>query len=166
MTKKYIDLKEAYDAKTLQFWSNSAGDIFNPKTGDDCSVEEMPFKLKNLYLNYWGETYYVPVYVAECNGEPAIVFNYLFDESYIEDVSEKLEEYKSSADMNRAWCAVHDLANLLVDRLPGCTVFAGEGTDPDGHEMSILVPYRRRNMLEGIDKDLAEFIYPTFEELF
>lgn len=166
MTKKYIDLKEAYDAKTLQFWSNSAGDIFNPKTGDDCSVEEMPFKLKNLYLNYWGETYYVPVYVAECNGEPAIVFNYLFDESYIEDVSEKLEEYKSSADMNRAWCAVHDLANLLVDRLPGCTVFAGEGTDPDGHEISILVPYRRRNMLEEIDKDLEEFIYPTFEELF
>ena len=166
MTKKYIDLKEAYDAKTLQFWSNSAGDIFNPKTGDDCSVEEMPFKLKNLYLNYWGETYYVPVYVAECNGEPAIVFNYLFDESYIEDVSEKLEEYKSSADMNRAWCAVHDLADLLVDRLPGCTVFAGEGTDPDGHEISILVPYRRRNMLEEIDKDLEEFIYPTFEELF
>ena len=166
MTKKYIDLKEAYDAKTLQFWSNSAGDIFNPKTGDDCSVEEMPFKLKNLYLNYWGETYYVPVYVAECNGEPAIVFNYLFDESYIEDVSEKLEEYKSSADMNRAWCAVHDLANLLVDRLPGCTVFAGEYTDPAGHEISILVPYRRRNMLEEIDKDLEEFIYPTFEELF
>ena len=86
MTKKYIDLKEAYDAKTLQFWSNSAGDIFNPKTGDDCSVEEMPFKLKNLYLNYWGETYYVPVYVAEYNGEPSIVLNYLFDESYIEEI--------------------------------------------------------------------------------
>ena len=166
MTKKYIDLKEAYDAKTLQFWSNSAGDIFNPKTGDDCSVEEMPFKLKNLYLNYWGETYYVPVYVAEYNGEPSIVLNYLFDESYIEDVSEKLEECKSSADMNRAWCAVHDLANLLVDRLPGCTVFAGENTDPDGHEILILVPYRRRNMLDEINKDLEEFIYPTFEELF
>ena len=44
--------------------------------------------------------------------------------------------------------------------------FAGEGTDPDGHEISILVPYRRRNMLEEIDKDLEEFIYPTFEELF
>ena len=27
MTKKYIDLKESYDAKTLQFWSNSAGDL-------------------------------------------------------------------------------------------------------------------------------------------
>lgn len=166
MTKKYIDLKEAYDAKTLQFWSNSAGDTLNPKTGDDCSVEEMPFKLKNLYLNYLGETYPVYAYVAEYNGEPAIVFNYLFGESYIEDVSEKLGECKSSADMNRAWCAVHDLANLLVDRLPGCTVFAGEYTDPAGHEISILVPYRRRNMLEGIDKDLEEFIYSTFEELF
>ena len=108
----------------------------------------------------------MPVYVAEYNGEPSIVLNYLFDESYIEDVSEKLEECKSSADMNRAWCAVHDLANLLVDRLPGCTVFAGEGTDPDGHEISILVPYRRRNMLEGIDKDLAEFIYQPLRSYF
>ena len=166
MTKKYIDLKESYDAKTLQFWSNSAGDTFNPKTGDDCSVEEMSFKLKNLYLNYWGETYHSSVYVAEYNGAPAIVLNYLFDESYIEDVSEKLEECKSYADMNRAWCAVHDLANLLVDILPGCTVFAGEYTDPIGHEIAILVPYRRRNMPEGIDKNLNEFIYPTFEELF
>lgn len=167
MIKKYINLAQALDEKALQFWCNSNGDLFNPHDDCECKEADLPAKLRNLYKNYWNDAFYVASYLVEFHDEPALVLNYLFDCCYIEDLMQKTTQYViTSPDMERAWCAVHDLANLLVDRLSECTVFAGEYTDPAGHEISILVPYRRRNMLEEIDKDLEEFIYPTFEELF
>lgn len=167
MIKKYIDLNESYDNGELRYWCNNAGDLFNPKTKKDCVVNDLPPKIKNLYLNYWGEIYNSSTYVVEYQDIPAIVFNYLFDKSYIEDVIEKLKIPTNMLYMDIDWLAVHDVANIIIDKLPtGCYVFAGKNTDPDGHEILVAVPYGMRNKLESIDKLLNDIVYPTFEELF
>lgn len=167
MVKKYIDLNESYDNGELRYWCNNAGDLFNPEIKKDCVVNDLPPKIKNLYLNYWGENYNSAVYVAEYKGNPVIVFCYLFDFSYIDNIMEKLNISSSTTYTDGIWCAVHDVANLLVHTVPtGCTVFAGQDTDPDGHEILVAVPYQMRDKLEEIDKSLDFFVYPTFEELF
>ena len=166
MIKKYIDLNESYDNGELRYWCNSCGDIFNPDTKKDCGVNDLPVKIKNLYLNYWGETYNSSTYIAEYSKNPVIIFSYLFDASYIDDVMEKLNIPSDTVYMDGIWCAVHDLANILIGKLPvGCYVFAGNNTDPDGHEILVAVPYQIRNKLEEIDKFLDQFVYSTFEEL-
>ncbi len=166
MIKKYIDLNESYDNGELRYWCNNAGDLFNPETQKDCGLNDLPPKIKNLYLNYWGEIYNSSTFVATYNGNPMIIFNYLFDESYIDDLLEQLNENPFSTKMDRVWLAIQDVANMLVDKTPGCFVFAGTYTDPDGHEILVGVPYCMRDKLEEIDKLLDQFVYSTFEELF
>lgn len=166
MVKKYIDLNESYDNGELRYWCNNAGDLFNPETKKDCVVNDLPHKIKNLYLNYWGETYNSAVYVAEYNENPVIVFCYLFDKEYVEDVMNGVKVAEFDIYNGTDWLAVHDVANMLTDKLPvGCCVFAGKNTDSDGHEILVSVPYKMRDKLEEIDKLLEQFVYPTFEEL-
>ena len=160
MIIKYKDFAGAYNRGDLHFWCSSAGDLDTTNS----NVCDLPPRIRNLYLNYWGENYNTSTHCVSYLNQPGILFVYLFDTSYIDDV---MEEQRLSSDdsMQRAWYAVRDVANLLVDRFPGCTVFAGNRTDSEGHEIAILIPYDMRGQLNELDNEINEVIYPLFREL-
>lgn len=160
MMIKYKDFYETYDSGNLHFWCSSAGDLYAPNS----NVDDLPLRVQNLYLNYWGEAYNTSTHCVSYLNQPGILFVYLFDISYIDDVMEE-QGLSSDDSMQRAWYAVRDIANLLVDKFPGCTVFAGNRTDSAGHEIAILIPYDMRGQLNELDNEIDEAIYPLFREL-
>ena len=160
MMIKYKDFYETYDSGNLHFWCSSSGDLYAPNS----NVDDLPLRVQNLYLNYWGEAYNTSTHCVSYLNQPGILFVFLFDISYIDDVMEE-QGLSSDDSMQRAWYAVRDIANLLVDKFPGCTVFAGNRTDSAGHEIAILIPYDMRGQLNELDNEIDEAIYPLFREL-
>lgn len=176
-----LSLKEAYEKNTLKYLCNSCGEVFDP---EDSRPEQLcvaePEKIMNakelvLYQQYWEEGLGCQMYVMRVKGEPAIGLGYLFDEGWCEElIAKKVKQnLPVTADqmkecwMPRLYQAVNDAAQELIGNMvPGCDIYLGNMTDPDGHEMVIIVPYDKRENVRSIADQLYETLYQTVEELF
>ena len=161
------NLNKIYDNDQLFYWCNAAGDINIPGT-DPWSlhdVDELPLKERNLYENYWSEDMGFWMYVVNYKGNPAMAINCLFDKSYLADLLDK--EDVSQEDMKRFYNAVFDFAMMLEreKEVAGCEILIGEDTDPDGHELFVIIPYDKRSEIVDIARYLDGCVYSTVESL-
>lgn len=162
-----LSLNKVYENDELYYWCNACSDINIP--GADPSycgdIDELPIKQRNLYENYWNESAGCCMYVVDYKGNPAMALGYLFDASYLSDLLKKNDV--SDEDMEVFYNAVYDCGTMLerTKEVSDCEVLVGKDTDPDGHELLIIVPYARRNKIEEIAKYLDGVVYSTVETL-
>lgn len=161
-----LSLNDIYKQDELFYWCNACGDINMPNT-DPMSLhteDELPMRERNLYENYWEEGAGCCMYVVRFREHPAMVLNYLFDKGYCEDL---LGHEPTRADMHHFWVAIRDCAQFLErdERTAGCWVVVGEDTDPDGHELTVVVPYERRETIKDVLHYLNETVYASVEQL-
>lgn len=162
-----LSLNKVYENDELYYWCNACGDINIPDKdllycGD---VEELPLKQRNLYERYWSVDTWACMYVVDYKGNPAMALTYLFDESYLSDLLNKNDV--TDTDMEMFYNAVHDCGNMLSEKeeLVDCDILVGENTDPDGHELIVVVPYAKRSHIAKIAEYLDGCVYETVKEL-
>ena len=151
--------------KEIYFWCNCTGDVFAKGNSLPDSVENMPPKYQNLYLNYWRESLGCSMFVAEWENKPYMILEILADYEYANDLELEMNEEISK---NRFWLAVQDAAQLLVSgykQLEGLVIAVGKETDEDGHNIAVFVPYDRRDEIESIAKFVSEETYRLIREL-
>ena len=162
-----ISLNKVYEDKELFYYCNTCGDINIPNT-DPMSyhdVDELPIKERNLYENYWYEGAGCHMYVVNYQGNPAMALGFLFDELYLSDILGKTDVTKE--DMSVFYEAVCDYAKMLErkEEVIFCEILVGEDTDPDGHELLVIIPYERKSKIKEIASFLDNEVYSTVENL-
>ena len=160
-------LNNVYENNELFYYCNTCGDINIPGT-DPWSyhdVDELPLKERNLYENYWYEGAGCHMYVVNYKGNPAMALGFLFDEFYLSDILGKTDVTKE--DMSVFYDSVCDYAKMLEkkEEVAFCEILVGENTDPDGHELLVIIPYERRSKIKEIASYLDNVVYSTVENL-
>lgn len=160
-------LNEIYNNDEMFYYCNSCGEINIPNT-DPLSyhdVDELPMKERNLYENYWSDNYGFQMYVVNYKGNAAMALGFLFNECYLSDILHKDEV--NDIDMKVFYQAISDYAKMFErdEVLSFCDVLVGEDTDPEGHDLIVIVPYERRSEIEKIAKELDEIVYSDVEAL-
>lgn len=160
-------LNEIYNNNELFYYCNTCGEINIPNTHPLSyhDSDELPLRERNLYENYWYEGAGCCMYVVNYNGNAAMALGFLFDEGYLCDILHKDEV--DNADMEVFYDAISDYAKMLENNemLSYCDVVVGKNTDPDGHEIVVIVPYERRSKIKDIAEMLDKTVYSSVEAL-
>lgn len=160
-------LNKVYEDKELFYYCNACGEINIPNT-DPLSyheTDELPLKERNLYENYWSDDICGCMYVVNYKGNPAMAICFLFCECYLCDIFGK--STVTEEDMSVFYDAVCDYAKMLEkeEAVSFCDVLVGKDTDPDGHELLVIIPYERRSKIKEIASYLDKVVYSTVENL-
>lgn len=177
-------LNAAYEHKLLDYLCNACGDINDPNIdGPDFFEHEaediMTSAELELYKQYWSECgncwrYVLRLYENSTREihRPAIGLAFLFDRSWCCDilkshavvfVGKTIEGYW----MPKLFSAVTEAAKTVIEPLvPGCDLYLGDNTDPDGHELLVVIPYELRAQVDDIDRLLDGKVYSSVEKLF
>ena len=172
-------LNETYDRNELFYMCNACGEVNDPSIPGDMGFhqpeEVMTPEEQQLYENYWAEGAGCCMYVLRIKERAAMGLCYLFDTGWVKDVlDERPDVAKPVADedikqvwMPRVFAAVSKAAEAEIQGLaPGCDIYLGDWTDPDGHEMLVVVPYEKRDQIEGIAEKLYDAVYEVVKNLF
>ena len=160
-------LNKAYEDDEFIYMCNSCGDINVPdKPAEVGDISLLTLKEKILYERYWQDGSGFWMYVLRFkNGDPAIGISLLFDVGWCEELfNQEVDSlHRASTDelkkewMSSLYLAVEDITETVIQpRLPDLDIYLGKDTDPDGHEMLVVVPYNRRGELEDITKKLDD----------
>jgi hypothetical protein len=160
-------LNKIYENNELFYWCNGLGEINIPGT-DPLSyheVDELPELAKELYENYWTDRYIGKMYVVDYKGKPAMAINYVFDEFYVAELLNK--DKATFGDMVVVYNALVEYAKKLEWKslIWNCEVLVGFDTDPDGHELLVVVPYEQRSKIKSIAQYLDDYVYNAVESL-
>lgn len=159
-------LNEIYNNNNLFYYCNSCGEINIPNTDifSYHDVDELPLRERNLYENYWSDAY-GQMYVVNYNGDAAMALGFLFNDGYLCDILHKNEV--NNEDMEMFYDAIYDYAKMLENNemLSYCDVAVGKDTDPEGHEIIVIVPYERRSKIKDIAEMLDKTVYSSVEAL-
>lgn len=153
-----ISLNNVYDENSLYYWCNCTGDLNIPgcRSWDIVTNTDMlPNAVWDVYDNFWGEGRGAQEYVATYNGVTGLMLGWLFDYSWLDDLSLiKLNAYTMEVPDSMKevlHSAVEKVAKNLAagqffsdDEQPiqhNYPVFFGKDTDPDGDEILIFFPY-------------------------
>lgn len=178
-------LNEAYEKNTIKYICNACGDVLGPDNPNGVlNAHDDPKQVMSkcewdLYSQYWNEDG-SPMYVLRLV-EPdqpvraAMGLNFLIDVGWCEDILTKRnptaaklprEEVKAQY-MPFMLQALRDAAETsIVELVPGCDLYIGSDTDPDGHELLIVVPYEMRDRINEIAARLNNMVYDAIEKLF
>ena len=161
------NLNEIYKNDELFYYCNSCGEINIPNTDvfSYHDVDELPIKERNLYENYWSDAYGFQMYVVNYNGNAAMALNFLFCETYLSDILNK--DKINDTDMQMLYNAISDYAKILEkDKIVAfCDIAVGDYTDPDGHELLVIIPYERRTEIKNIAEALENVVSNGVESL-
>lgn len=104
-------------------------------------------------------------FTCEVDANNAMALGFLFDKSYLSDILDK--DDVTETDMESFYSAVMDYAKMLEkdNETSDCEILVGENTDPDGHELLVIIPYEKRMEIEKIAKYLDKHVYDTVEKL-
>ncbi len=160
-------LNKVYENNELFYYCNTCGDINIPNTNPLSwhNIDELPLKERNLYENYWYDGAGCHMHVVNYKDNPAMALGFLFDKSYLSDILDK--DDVTEKDMESFYAAVMDYAKMLEkdNEISDCEILVGENTDPDGHELLVIIPYEKRTEIEKIAKYLDKHVYDTVEKL-
>ena len=172
-------LNEIYKRNELFYMCNACGDVNDPNIPHDLEShmpeEVMTPEEQELYDNYWTEGGGCQMYVLRIKGKAAMGLCYLFDTEWAQDIVREKKGISSPVtedDINQVWMlrmfsAVFRAAEKKIQKLVrGCDIYLGDWTDPDGHEMLVVVPYEMRDQIENISKMLYEVVYDAVEKAF
>ena len=170
-------LNEAYKNNQIFYWCNSTGDINVPGAAPmHCgNVEDLPEKQREIYEKYWNDNAGALVYVVTYRGRPGIVLGYLIDYSWLHDMlgisgRDDVPAEKKAIFQQAAEEAANNLADYLANAEGGkyaeAEVIYGDGTDPDGHEILVFLPYGIAEMATELAGDIeAEgLVYDRIEK--
>ena len=162
MVDKTKSLNEVYEKGELEYLCNAAGDINVPgKEWWSGKPEELSRSARELYENYWSEGAGLPMYVVEYKCETAMAITALFDESYKDDL---LTEKGIAVTTSEFWEAVKRVA--IVYRLAfQYETLVGKDTDPIGHEIVFIIPYKDCENAPDIAEFIGGHIYDDFEKV-
>lgn len=175
-----LSLNEAYEKNAFIYLCNGCGEVKDPNNpGRVCEPEEIPsvlsLKERVLYENYWSEGTGALMYVLRlADNTPAMGVGFLFSSGWCRELAEKVSGRKDigkgeleSRWMPRLFLAVSDMAGVILQQAaPDFDVYVGNKTDPDGHEMLVVVPYEDRDKIEKLARKLDTMVYEVVEELF
>lgn len=160
-------LNEAYKNGEIFYWCNACGDINIPGTEAHCShtAEELPVDARILYDTLWTETdgdgpdcYIVSTGLNAENpaaGEVqfSMALNFLLNKEYLRALPklDPVTYYGLPANTDMALYAIKSEARRLTDASfaanyfldDSVDVYIGNNTDPDGHEMLIVIPAKK-----------------------
>ena len=172
-------LNEAYEQKSIVYLCNACGEINNPEDPGDLSPYQpedmMSPQEQDLYEQYWLEDGACCRYVLRVEGKPALGLCYLFSRSWCREVvkgrrdieSEQADSLMDSEWMPRMFMAVYDAATDHFEaQAPGCDLYIGENTDPDGHELLVVIPYHLRDRINETADRLNASVFCTVESTF
>ena len=169
-------LNEAYSQNALIYICDSCGQII-PKGGAKgtapCSEEGMTLKEQVLYKTYWSDELDCGFCVLNVDGRPAMGLEFLFDVAWCKDFlcTELEAETLNDRDIlkkhsSQIFRALSDAAKtFLEDMAPGCDLYLGEDTLPDGHELMVVVPYELRDRIHDIAENLDENVSRIVREI-
>ena len=165
--KKIISLNEVYEANELAYRCNAIGEIIDlnsdPKNYHITEPDILPARERELYDTFWNETAVFTSYVVDYRNTPGMAFCFRFGGEWrngFETTDEALPALLT---------AIREETELLAnsEKYAACTFMIGDGTDPEGHELLVYVPYEERHLLGQIEKDLTdENLYTRVEERF
>lgn len=152
-----LSLNEIYEKESFMYWCNAMGEINNPYD-TTCSpdamtdITVMPPREQELYGMKQSDG---QEYVVSWNYRAYIAYTALFDYEYLMDVM------PDNTDEERV-NALEAYAESLT--CPGCEILYGENTDPDGHEIILMIPYDKRGIKDDLIKTFDKTIYSSFEQ--
>ena len=162
------NLKEIYAKELLYYWCNLLGEINVPGTerfsSDD--PEELPPKQKILYEGWqWEDDPYRRV--VSYDGKAAMALELLFDYSWLADIMTiKERNFCARAMGGLLFQAIQKYGQELEARLPNVDILVGEDTDPDGHELLVIVPFDERSRIEEIALEMGDAYSCVEREVF
>lgn len=163
---KTVSLNEVYKKGDLVYYCNACGDIIDPAQAPGAGPWEvgdpakLPRSARELYENCWGEGCGLPMYVVEYKAETAMAITALFDESYKDDL---LTEKGIAVTTSEFWEAVKRVAKMYSLALQYETL-VGKNTDPIGHEIVFIIPYKTCENAADIAAFIGDHIYTDFEQ--
>lgn len=160
-------LNDTYKKDNIFYYCNTCGDVNIPNT-DPFSyhkAEELPLEEHDLYDNFWREGRGCNMHVVNYEGNSAMALGFLFQNGYCDDLT---GHESNSHERETFWKDVSEEAEKLsLDAaLQDCDILLGEDTDPDGHEILIVVPYSRKADIDAIVKHLNATVYADFKAAF
>lgn len=173
-----VSLNETYSANKLSYMCNACGDINKPGADPlDFRVYQpedvMTPEEQTLYESYWNEGSGCCEYVLRIGESAAMGLGFLLDTGWCRDLLEELSNGGiEDSDIENLWMPKLFLAakeaseNVIQPLVAGCDIHIGEWTDPDGHEILVIVPYRLRDELSDIVKNLCDSVYSSVENAF
>ena len=130
---------------------------------------------QDLYYNYWTEDGGCNMHVLRIEGKAAMGLCYLLDAGWVQDVVEQrdgMEKPVTEREIRQAWmsrmfaAAYHAAEDEIQKLVPGCDIYLGYWTDPDGHEMLVVVPYEMRDQIKEITDKLCDAVYDATKNNF
>lgn len=165
----YVDsLNEIHAGKShikMQYYCNACGEIGLPTDVSPLTVheaEELPIQERELYETYWSDRYGFKTYVVNYNKTPALALNFLVCEQFVEDT---IGRKPTDEDMDKVFAYLGAYAGSIdrLNMLDDCEVAIGDYTDPDGHELMVIVPYNARREIPYICECLDNAVYTDIE---
>ena len=155
-----VSLNNVYHADAMHYWCNALGEINMPGEASFSphKPEELPPAYRDLYEKYQYETDAIHTYVVSYDGVPGMMLTALHDSCYYDDIVELSKKDNVYYDvlhnclMEQALYILQLHATEMTEdaMFEGCTVFVGDMTDPDGHELCLFVPADKCANLDGI----------------
>lgn len=166
-------LNEAYEKDELVYLCNASGEVTDPDNTervlmtDDEINSVLTLREQNLYRNYWTDgDDWCNRYVMRVGDRPALGICYRFTQDWCRNIVKVLSG-SDTPDMLRLFLALSDAARMAFEPLvPGCDLYIGDGTDPEGHELLVVVPYEMRDKADGIVEALDAVVYNAVEQIF
>lgn len=160
-------LNKVYENDEMFYYCNSCGEISIPGTNPLSYhlPSELPTIAYELYQKYWNDNNVGRMYVVEYKNKFAIAINYIFDEEYLAEILDT--DKATSGDMVVYYNAILEYARKLEWKpaIGNCEVLVGYDTDPDGHELIVIIPYDEKDNIETIIDYLDDYAYDSVAHL-
>lgn len=156
-------LNKVYEEGSLFYWCNATGDVNMPGDPKGCIIihkpEELPPIPHELYDTYFSEGDGAYNYVVNYKGAPAYAFGFLFTNEWINETLKLGDSpvYTFQEIVEKAVNDVFGNDELFRD----CYFLYGEGTDPTGCELLIVVPYEQKDKIPLMQKAFSETREPN-----
>lgn len=141
-TTKIIDMN-TLDHENFHYWTNAVGELNLPDDtkSEPRAVKNVPVYVQNVIA--LTEFHSVREYVVTLNGTTGILFNMLYDESYVQDVSGVCDKDLVPF-MHRFGDYLKFYAGMICQNVKhinyNTETILGLYSDPDGHELAVVFP--------------------------
>lgn len=143
-TMKIIDMY-TLDHTNFYYWTNAIGELNIPDDTQSApsAVKNVPVYVQNVIDITEFDRHPVREYVVTLNGTTGILFNMLYDESYVQDVSDVCDKDLIPF-MHRFGDYLKFYAGTICQNVKhinyNTETILGLYSDPDGHELAVFFP--------------------------
>lgn len=159
---------------------NSCGDLLDPNDGSRvCKPGELHHLWTQeeiaLNANFRNCRTSVRMYILRfADGTAAMGLSFPFGVGWCKETLEYRQGKKGITEkkvkkiwMPRLYRLLSEAAKRVIQKaVPNYDIYIGKNTDPDGHELMVVIPYKDRDDINGTIRILHDMVYQAVEELF